>query len=250
MKNITRYFLLLAIFLCVMGVFADTISGAKASVISAEKAWQAASELADGGTIERFKFRSKADEQKYFLTINTGNVIHMIDINASDGKVLKHEQKVLKEKDSHAMEMKISAATAQKAARKMVKTGQVVKCKFVSGKKGPRYNVIIVDGNDRYDMDIYYNIAKVKKYEHKNVIKKFIHLQPSMITPEQAQIVAKNQTQGIVIKSKLYHEKKHNVDAYKVDVIKDKIRYSYKIDALSGKVIETNINYIYNIDQA
>ena len=239
-----KFFLI--VILMFSGIFIYSTSVFASTIITPEKARDIALKISEGGTVERFKFKSKLDEQKYFLTIKKDNTRYDIDINAYDGSITKNEAKTIPSEKRVAEQIKIGSKAAQKAARKIVKTGTVVKDKFVDDKKGPRYNVIIVDKDDRYDFDIYAYTEKVKKYEHKTVVKKFIALQPEMVDPQKAQDIALQQMNGIVIKCKLYHEKKHAVDAYKIDVVKNNIRYSYKINAFSGILIETNINYLYN----
>ena len=241
--------ILLLIALCGMAGLGGQSVSAKEKAIDHEQAKALALKESNGGLIERFKFQNKLGVQKYFFTIRENKMQYILEIDATTGETLKKEIKQLDEAAKPLLQEDEKAIGTQKAldiAFSLVPKGNVAKCKFVNNRVGTVYNVIIINGDRRDDLHIDAFSGEVKKHDTKTVVKKFIEWHAGLVTPEQAQQIALAVNDGLVVKCKLYHEKKHDMEGYKVDIIKDDVRYSHKVDGRTGKIVETNINYIYN----
>ena len=250
-----QYFRIFAVVLAMVfsfGMFsADTFANAKVAV-SAEQAEKIALTASGGGFVKELKLESKSGFTKYEIDIHNGNMRHEIDIDANSGNIIKHEQKMKKERYNAVSQSGsvITAAQAQATAMNIAGSGEVVKNKFSGGPKNAHYSILIISGDSKYKVDVDAYTNKVMRYEHKAITELKVQPSANMITPDRAKAIALQQTGGgTVIECELKHEKKFGAYVYDVDVVKDGIKYEYKINSLNSNIIEYEVHYKYNVSE-
>lgn len=228
-------------------VLPQLVSAQETELIGLEKAQEIALSAAGGGVITKSKLDSKYGMLKYEMEIRTGDMKHKIDIDAANGAVIKHEQKMLQKRFNHTGAA-VPAAQAQAAALDRTGGGEVVKCKLDYGKRGVEYDITIVRGNNKYEVDVDANTGRITKYEQKMITRARIAQDANMLTPDRAKEIAFMQTGGgVIIKCELDYKKKYATAVYDVEVVKDNVKYEYEINAVNGIIIEYEIDYNYNI---
>lgn len=250
-----QYFRIFAIVLAMVfsfGIFsADTFASSSFKVtVSAEQAEKAAIKAAGGGTVTKLKLENKSGFTKYEVDVHNGSMKHEIDVDANNGNIIKHEQKMKKERHSATDQNKsvITVEQAKNTAMNIAGSGEVVKNKFSSGSKVAKYNFLIINGDSKHIVEVNVYTNTLIKYEHKAITELQIQPSANMITPERAKaITVKEAGGGTVIECKLKHEKKFGIYIYDVEVVKDNVKYECKINSLNGNIIEYEIDYRYNV---
>lgn len=255
-KSLTIFSILMAtIFsLGIFSIYAITAQhvNAQQTYITPEKAQQIALNATGGGIVTKLKQDNHRGYDKYVVTVHNGQTKHDIEINATDGTIIKHNQKLEKEPYNKAVYTgeKINAEQAKATALNIAGNGEVVKCKFTNGKKGPKYDITIVNGDNKYEVDVNAYTNTVIKYEQKMVTELKIYPTEQMIPLTQAKDIARQQAgSGTIIKCTLDYKKEYRTPVYDIDVVKNGVKYKYHINSLDGSIMKYDIDYTYSANE-
>ena len=230
-------------------VIPQLVSAQESNLIGLQKAQEIALNAAGGGVVTESKLDNKFGMLRYEIEIRNGNMEHEIDINATTGAIIKHEQKM---KGPHyTANASITAEQAKTTALGRTGGGEVVKCKLDYEKRGVEYDITIVKGDNKYEIDVDANTGAVIKYEQRMITRSKIAATANMITHDRAKEIALSQVggSGTILKSKLDYEKKYGTAVYEVEVVKNGIKYEYDINAVNGTIIEYEVDYNYNVSK-
>lgn len=218
--------------------------------VSPEKAEQIALKAAGGGVVTKFKLEGKAGFAKYDVTVRSGSMKHDIDINAANGKIIKHNQKMVQKPSVNQPASKVTPEEAKKTALDMTKGGEMIKCKYKLDDGVWQYDMTVINGDDKYEVDVNAQTGKVIKYEHKVVTRMRQVPAGNMIKPDSAVAAAmKLSGGGILTKCEFEVSKKSGLAKYDVEIVNDAVKYEYELNALDASLLEYEIDYRYNMSK-
>lgn len=231
---------------------ASAQEGAQTGYITPQKAQEIAINAAGGGVITKCKQDNKFGLAKYKVTVHNGEMKHDIEINAANGSIIRHNQKMERRPYNNQAQSgaKITSEQAKTTALNMVGSGEIVKSKFTNGKKGAKYDITIISGETKHEIDVNAYNNTVVKYEQKTITQLDIYPTSDMISPERAKAIARSEAgSGIIIKCKLDYKKEYGSPVYDVDVVKDGIKYKYHLNSINGSILKYDIDYNYNVSE-
>ena len=241
----------LAIVIFSLGIFTTNMlqpANAQEAAISLERAQEIALNASGGGVVTEAKMDNKFGMLKYKIEVINGNIKHEFDINAATGTIIKHEQE-MKRKQRNSI-VSISAEQAKITALDRTGGGIMVKCKLDYKKTGLEYDITIVKGDYKYELDIDARTGSITQSEREIITRSKIASTANMITHAQAKEIAINQTGGgNILKSELDYEDKRRVAIYEVEIVRDNVKYEYDINAISGVIITYETDYYYNVNR-
>lgn len=138
----------------------------------------------------------------------------------------------------------ISVDQARSIALEKVGGGQVVKTELDYEKHGAEYEVLVVQGEMKYEVDINAYNSSVIKIEKRPIDQIKIAVTSDMISPAKAKEYAINQTgTGVVVDCELEYE--DGVAIYEVEVMKDNVKYEYTINAVTSAILKSEVKHYY-----
>lgn len=160
-----------------------------------------------------------------------------VKISAVDGSVLKYSQKPnlvgLSANMNHDF---IGEERAMQIAVDKVGAGTIIILEEDFEHGVTVYDITVLDGNNKYEIDIDARSGDVVQYKQKNV-NTSVASSSNQITAQQAQDIALGQVgAGTVVKCKLDYDDKRA--EYEVTIINANTKYEIDIDAATGRVIK------------
>lgn len=214
--------------------------------ISADKAKEIALAKAGGGTIIECKLDFERGIKVYEIDIINGDAKYEIDVCVTDSQVYKFEQKIFPANGAPASNSssEISAEKAKEIALAKTGSGTVVECKldYEHGRKV--YEIEIINGNTKYELDVCVTDSQIYDYEQKTISNPR-QINPagsttssgSGITAERAkQIALAKVGGGTVTECKLDYE--HGRQVYEIEIRHNGWEYEIDIDIATGEIVK------------
>lgn len=116
--------------------------------------------------------------------------------------------------------------------------GQVIKSELDYEDHGAEYELIVVNGDFRYDIDINAYTGTVMKMESKNIDRLKMPVRADMISPARAKEIAIGQAGGgIVFDCELDYD--DGMAVYEIELMRDNVKYEYDINAYTGSILKS-----------
>jgi len=224
-----------------------------ANEISAEEAKEIALAKTGGGTVVQCKLDFENGKKVYEVDIVNGDTRYEMDVSVTDSKIIKFEQKTVAAYNSSVSDStEITAEKAQEIALAKTGGGTVVQCKldYEHGRKV--YEIEIVNGNTKYELDVCATDSQIYDYEQETITNTGSSAgnstgdqnatSGSIISAERAKEIALAKTGGgTVVKCKLDYEDGRQV--YEIEIIDGRVEYEMDIGATDGKIYEYDVDY-------
>lgn len=138
----------------------------------------------------------------------------------------------------------VTEAQAKKKALTRTGGGNVVKCELDYDDGRALYDVIVVNGAKRYDMDIDARTGNIYKFRERSIDRSDYgaSMEKPAVSPAKAkQIALKRTGGGTVINCKL--DRNDGKLVYEIEVVSGKTQYELEIDASTGGIIDFEQEY-------
>lgn len=142
----------------------------------------------------------------------------------------------------------ISKEQAKTTAVQKAGQGTIVKCKLDRDDGRIEYEVVIVNGDIKHEIDIDAYTNTVLKHEREQITKMRSTLTPDMISPDKAKQIALARTNGTITECTLEYEDDYRTVVYEIDVVSGTTKYEYDIDAKTGRILKQKTDIDYGID--
>lgn len=218
--------------------------------ISADKAKEIALAKTGGGTVTECKLDFENGRKVYEIDIINGNTKYELDVCVTDSQIYGFEQRTVPANTAPASgsTSEISAERAKEIALAKTGGGTVVECKldYEHGRKV--YEIEIVNGNTKYELDVCVTDSQIYDYEQKTISNPG-NTKPvdnitgggSGITAESAKQIALSKVGGgTVTECKLDYE--HGRQLYEIDIRYNGWEYEIDIDATTGDIVKYEID--------
>lgn len=138
----------------------------------------------------------------------------------------------------------INVEQAKAIAVEKVGGGEVVKIELDYEKHGAEYEMTVIEGEWRYEVDVNANNGALIKMKRKPIDNIKIPISSDMISAAKAKEIAIAQLgSGVVVDCELEYE--HGIAVYDVEVMKDNVKYEYEINAVTGVILRSEVKHYY-----
>ncbi|GHT09935.1 hypothetical protein FACS1894170_01320 [Planctomycetales bacterium] len=220
-----------------------------ATEISADKAKRIAFAETRGGTVTGCKLDFEHGRKVYEIDITNGDTKYEIDVCVTDSKIHKFEQRTIAASRVPVSggRSEISAERAKEIALAKTDGGTVVECglDYEHGRKV--YEIEIINGNTKYEMDVCVTDSQIYDYEQET-ISQARDTKPvantaggSNITAEKAKEIALSKVGGgTVSECKLDYERGKQV--YEIEIKYNGREYEVDVDVAAGNIVKYKID--------
>lgn len=164
--------------------------------ITAKRAQEIALAEAGGGKVVKYSLDYEKGKKFYDIKVVKGNTEYDFDISATDAKVYSFEEKTIKNTAATGLKVtpEITIEKAKQIALSKAGGGRVTKATvdYENGKK--IYDIQIVNGNAKYEMDVNATDSKISSYEKETV--KTLQTQTSKNNTPQSNTSQKSASQS------------------------------------------------------
>lgn len=253
-------------FLCGTAILAATLMTGTAfahtkyaggSSVSMESAKQIALNRSGGGTVVHSREGYDDGHKEYEFTIINGNKKYEIDVRASDGAICEHDEEGIYSNNSSKASGNISLERAKEIALAKTGGGTVLKCKLDDDDGITVYDVEIINGSTKYEMEINASSGVIYQYEVKNYAgynynsssssspnspsSSAPSISPQISADKARQIALNSAGGGVVAKCKLDYE--HGTLVYEVEIYNGGMEHEFEIDADTGNILKHEQDY-------
>lgn len=208
-----------------------------ANEISMERAREIALEKTGGGSVTECELDYENGRKVYDIEIIDGYTKYKMEIGVTDSRVYDYSQKTYEAYGEKGAD-EITAEKAKAAALERAGGGTVVKCKldFENGRKV--YEIDIVDGGTRYEMDVSAEDGKILKYQQKTVAEYDASVSGKAdITAEKAREIALEKTGGgTVVECELDYE--HGRKVYEFKIVNGRRKYEFDVCVTDSEIYD------------
>lgn len=206
-----------------------------AAEITAKQAKEIALAKTGGGTVVECKLDIEKGRKVYEIEIVHGNTKYDMNVGVTDSKIYNYESETHHGNNPKG-EPEITAKRAQEIALAQTGGGEVISCKldFEDGVKV--YEIDIVNGNTKYEVDVCAVGSQIYKFKQSRVSMLGPQVSASSeVTEKQAQAIALKKTGGgTVTKCKLDVE--HGRKVYEIEVTNGNKKYEMDVGVSDAKI--------------
>lgn len=208
-----------------------------ANEITTERAREIALEKTGGGFVTECELDYEDGRKVYDIEIIDGYTKYKMEIDATDSQIYDYSQKTYEAYGKKGTD-EITAKKAKEVALERAGGGAVVKCKlnFENGRKV--YEIDIVDGGVRYEMDVSVADGEILKYQQKTVAEHDASVSGKAdITAEKAREIALEKTGGgTIVECELDYE--HGRKVYEFKVVNGGMKYEFDVCVTDSKIYD------------
>lgn len=224
-------------------MYSTTVPGK--NEISIEKAQDIALIKTNGGEIVECKLDFEKGRKVYEIEIIKGNTKYEMNVCVTDSKIYNYKAKTYKNVVTNSNE--ITKEKAQEIALKRTNGGKVIKTKLDFEKGRKVYEIEIVNGNVKYEMDVCVTDSKIYGFKQKNIpntgnTNNNTNVQTGRITMEQAKQIALARTNGGTIK-KCKLDRENGQMVYEVEIRDGRMEYELDISVDTGDILKYEQEY-------
>ena len=143
----------------------------------------------------------------------------------------------------------ITKEQAQATAIQRAGQGKIVKCKLDRDDGRVEYEVVIINGDTKHEVDIDAYSNTIIKYEQERITKTRSTMTNDMIAPGRAKEIALDRVGGgTIVECTLEYEDDYRAVIYDVEVVIDTTKYELDIDAKTGRILKQKADTNYGVD--
>ncbi|WP_088810780.1 MULTISPECIES: M56 family metallopeptidase [unclassified Listeria] len=140
-----------------------------AADITASQAKKIALKETGGGKVVKYNLDTENGRKVYEIEIVKGNTKYSIDIGAADSRIYSYEEKQINSGTTSTNKKEITAAEAEQIALKKAGGGKVTSSKVADENNKKVYEIEILNGNVKHDVEVGALDSKIYKYEKETV---------------------------------------------------------------------------------